>query len=171
MHTYLVILRILHIACGVMWAGTAFIMAFYIFPAVNKSGPDGPKMMQAISGTNKFPLMLMIVSTLTLLSGFLLMWQLSAGFNGAWFLSKYGMSLAIGGGAALIAFLQGFAINRPALLRMQAIGAAVAAAGKGPSEQERVELLSIRSRIYFSSLLIAGWLLVAVVTMAGARYF
>lgn len=171
MYTYLLILRVLHISCGVMWAGTAFVLAFYIFPAVNRSGPDGGKMMQAITGVNKFPVMISIVSTITIITGLLLMWQLSAGFNAAWFTTKYGMSLTIGGAFAFIAYVQALFINRPGINRIQSIAAVIAARGGVPMEEERVEMMKIRGKVYTSTRLIALWLFVAVVTMAGARYF
>jgi uncharacterized membrane protein len=171
MYYYLLTLRILHIACGVMWAGTAFLLALYIFPAIIRSGPDGGKMMQAITSTNKFPVVLTLASLITVLSGLLLMWQLSAGFNGAWFGTKYGMALSTGGLTALIAFLQAFFINRPGVLRMQAIAGAAAAKGGPPSEADRSELQRIRDRVYLSTKWIGVWLLIAVVMMAGARYF
>src|SRR5687768_7076227 len=102
MHYYLIILRILHIAFGILWAGTALLMVFYIFPAVEKAGAEGGKIMQAITGTNKFPQVLTAAATITVVTGYLMMWQLSAGFTPAWFQSKYGMSLGMGGFTALI---------------------------------------------------------------------
>jgi hypothetical protein len=39
--TYLLILRLLHIGCGISWAGTVIFVAFFIDPAVKSSGPDG----------------------------------------------------------------------------------------------------------------------------------
>jgi len=171
MQTYLITLRILHIACGVMWAGTAFVLAFYIFPAVKRSGPDGGKIMQAITGVNKFPLVISIVSTVNIVTGYLLMWKLSGGFDAVWFSSKYGMSLSIGGATALIAYVQALFINRPGILQIQKIAASVTARGVAPSAAEVSEMLKIRSRVYLSTKWIAFWLLVSVVTMAGARYF
>jgi len=76
MYIYLLILRLLHISCGVFWAGTAMFLAFYVFPAVIKAGPDGPKIMQAIMGT-KMPTVMTFISFITVLTGTLLMWNLS----------------------------------------------------------------------------------------------
>jgi putative copper export protein len=171
MYIYLLILRILHIACGIFWTGTALMMVFYIFPAVARSGPDGGKIMQAITNTNKFPNVISLVATVTVLTGYLLMWQLSAGFTPAWFSSRYGIALSIGGFTASIAFVQVILINRPGIIRMQAIGKAVAAKGGVPSDAETNEVGKIRQRIIQSTRLIAFWLIITVVTMAGARYF
>ncbi len=171
MYIYLLVLRLLHIGCGIMWAGTALMMVFYIFPAVERSGPDGGKILQAITGTNRFPQMITVVSSLTIITGFLLIWQLSSGFSAEWFSSKSGRSLAIGGSVSFIAFLQVVLINLPAILRTQTIGKSVAAKVGIPSEEERDELLKNRKRVFLSTRWIAFWLIIAIVTMAGARYF
>jgi uncharacterized membrane protein len=170
MHTYLVILRILHIACGVFWSGTAFLLVFYIFPAVKRAGPDGGKILKAITGTNQFPLVIAITAGVTVLSGFLLMYQFSDGFRLRWFESKYGMSMAIGGTTATVAFLQVVFINLPCINRSQKIMARANASGGAASENQQRELMKLRSRLVFSTQFIAFWLLIAVIAMAGARY-
>jgi uncharacterized membrane protein len=171
MYTYLLLLRILHIVCGVFWSGTALLMVFYIIPAVEKAGPEGGKILQAITGTNRFPQTMAWLATITVVTGFLLLWHLSSGFIPEWFASKYGMSLSIGGLTALIAFLQVIFINLPAINRSQAIGKTVASKGGIPSDDERNELFKIRNKVFFSTRLIALWLLITIITMAGARYF
>jgi hypothetical protein len=151
--------------------GPAFLMVFYIFPAVKKGGPEGGKILQAITATNKFPQALALAATITVTTGFLLMWQLSNGFTPQWFESKYGMSLGTGGIAATIAFLQVVLINIPSFNRTGTIMKAVASKAGVPSEEQRQELMQIRSKVIFSTRLIAFWLALAVITMAGARYF
>jgi uncharacterized membrane protein len=169
MYTYLLLLRFIHIVCGIFWAGTALFLAFYIFPAVAKAGPDGGKMMQAISGTRKFPTVMTVASLLTLLSGLLLMWELSAGFKLSWFSSAYAITLLLGSLTALIAFVQGLVINRPGILRMQEIGKRIAQRG-APTSEESGELGKLRARIFLSTQWIAVWILISVVAMGIARY-
>lgn len=171
MHYYLLILRILHIGCGVFWSGTILMLAFYIFPAVEKAGPEGGKIAQAITGVNKFAAVLALTATITILSGLLLMWELSNGFTSSWFESKYGSALGAGGLFALIAYIQGMIINRPGVMRMQAIGEAIAAKGGPPSPEQQRELAMLRKRVMTSTRFLALWIIIAVVTMAGARYF
>lgn len=170
MYIYLLILRLLHVGCGVFWAGTAMFLAFYVFPAAVKAGPDGAKIIQAIMGTNKMPTVLTFISLITVLSGLLLMWNLSAGFDVEWFTTKYGVSLAIGGTTATIAFLQALLINRPGALRMQVIGQEIARRGGPPTPDELMALGKIRARIILSTQWIAVWLIVSAITMGIARY-
>lgn len=146
-------------------------MTFFVFPAVETSGPEGGKILSAITGTNRFPQVLTWVSALTVLTGYLMMWHLSGGFALGWFTTRYGMSLALGGATALIAFLQVFFINRPGIYRVQSIGRDVAAKGGVPSDEERNEMMKIRKRVVLSTRWIAFWLMISIVSMAGARYF
>src|SRR3954471_21083953 len=50
--TYLLILRLLHIGCGITWAGTVIFVAFFLDPAVKSVGPDGTRFMQQLVKTN-----------------------------------------------------------------------------------------------------------------------
>ena len=45
MNTLLLILRVVHIACGVYWAGTIFFFTTFLQPSVKDLGPDGGKVM------------------------------------------------------------------------------------------------------------------------------
>jgi uncharacterized membrane protein len=170
MHLYLVVLRILHITGGVYWVGTILFLNFYVFPAVRNSGPDGGKIMQAITSTNKFAIVLSLVAIVTLLSGLLLLYQLSGGFAAEWFSSRYGMLLSIGGLTAIVAFVQGILINKPSVERIGAIGKQIQIRGGLPTETEKAEMLSLRERIFLSTKWLSLWLTITVVTMAIARY-
>ena len=144
--------------------------AFYLFPAVARSGPDGGKIMQAITSTRKLPLVLTMVGLISIISGLLLIWELSKGFTLSWFNSKYGISLSLGGFTAIIALLQGFLINKPGVERMQAIGKAAAMRGGPPTTEELSEIGRIRSRVFLSTQWLAIWIIISVLMMSIARY-
>lgn len=170
MHVYLILLRILHIVGGIFWAGTILFFAFYLFPAVIRSGPEGGKIMQVVTGTRKLPLVLTTAGLITVISGLLLIWELSKGFTLSWFNSKYGIALSIGGITAIIALLQGFLINKPGVERMQAIGKAAAMRGGPPTPDELNEIGRIRARVFLSTQWLAIWIIISVVMMSVARY-
>jgi uncharacterized membrane protein len=48
MNTVAVTLRLIHIVCGVYWAGTMFFVATLLQPSVAEAGPEGGKVIQAL---------------------------------------------------------------------------------------------------------------------------
>jgi uncharacterized membrane protein len=81
MFNLLLILRLLHILAGVIWAGVAFYNTFFVFPAATDPGPDNGKFLQQLSVPNQFSNVLTAVSTITVLTGIILISILSAGFS------------------------------------------------------------------------------------------
>ena len=91
--SYLIILRLLHIACGVFWAGAAIYLAAFVTPAVKALGPDGGKFMQQLAKTNNLPLVMAIAATTNVITGILLLWKLSGGLQLDWMISNHGLVL------------------------------------------------------------------------------
>jgi len=170
MDYYLLTLRLIHISAGVFWAGGIFMLALFILPAVKAAGPDGGKMMQQISNTNKFPIIMTIAATLNVLTGLLIYYDISSGFTASFFSSKHGMILAIGGLTALIAYTIGLVVNRPAAMRMATIGAAIAKQGAPPTPEQAAELGALKGRLTSGTNYIATLLVITVLAMAAARY-
>jgi hypothetical protein len=167
--TYIIILRILHIGFGIFWAGSAIFFALFIMPALKVTGPDGMKFMQAL-GRSGYPIAAMISALITIVAGFLLIWKLSGGFQPEWFHSWYARTLTIGATRALIAFIIGFTINRPAAARINKISAAIGAQGGAPTPEQVSELMALRKRIFTATNYIAILLAVAVIGMSIFRY-
>jgi uncharacterized membrane protein len=170
MFEYLFTLRLLHIVAGAFWAGTAISMALFILPAIKAMGPDGSKMMQKIASTNRFPMVLTLASTLTILSGVLLFWEISLHLNPDWLLSNKGLVLTFGSLAAIVAYVVGFIVNKPGSTRLAKIGQEIAAAGGPPSPEQMAEITRIRQRMTTSTNAIALLLLLSVSAMAVVRY-
>src|SRR6185436_9212815 len=82
--TYLLVLRLLHIGCGIFWSGTAIYLAFFNEPAVRALGADGTKFMQQLVRTNRFPVMILLSALITVVAGALLIWKLSGGLQSQW---------------------------------------------------------------------------------------
>lgn len=170
MDLYLVLLRLLHISTGAFWAGTAIYLAAFILPAAKALGPDGGKFMQQLSMTNKLPMVMMIMSTLNILSGILLIWYFSDGFSNDWMGSHMGIALSIGGTLAIISWVIGLTVTKPAVSRMAAI-AMDAAAKKQPPTPEQMEQLNKARATMAKATTIIAWLIgITVVMMAVARY-
>src|SRR5258706_15684612 len=106
----ILVLRLLHITFGVFWTGSVLNSALFIAPAIKASGPEGSIFMQQL-GKTSYPIVIMVSAMITILSGILLIWELSGGFETAWFHSSYARVLTAGSGLAFIAFIIGFTVN------------------------------------------------------------
>jgi uncharacterized membrane protein len=166
--TYLLILRLLHIGCGIMWAGTVIFVAFFIDPAVKSSGPDGVKFMQQLVKTNRFPIVIMLLAIITVLAGCLLIWRVSGGLQTVWLSTTNGKVLTTGAVLAIIGFLIGMTVNRPASFKIAKIGKAIA--GGPPTPSQLTELNQLGKRLSIASRIIAFLLIIAIVSMSVFRY-
>lgn len=164
------VLRLIHIVLGVFWAGVVFFLVVFLAPAMGRAGPGGGAVMAQINRARFFEI-LPAVALITILSGAWLMWIVSGGFDAAFFSSGWGVSLTVGGVAALVAFVIGTAVMRPATLRLLELGPQLA---KATSEEQRQRLEStvaaLRRRSRTASVWVAWLLLIAVAGMAAARY-
>jgi uncharacterized membrane protein len=172
MNIYLLILiRLIHVIAGILWAGTAVFYLFFIKPSVKSIGPAGPQFMQNLSQRRRLPVFMMGSSLLTVIAGGVLFWFSSGGFNAAWLKSGPGIGFTVGSIAAMIAFFVGSVVIGPTSGKMGELGQQIAATGKGPTpEQGRImQLLEKRlSRAEKADFIL---LAIAMLTMATARYW
>lgn len=168
---YLIILRLVHIVCAVFWTGSVLYLTGFVFPAVKALGPDGGKFMQQLSRTNKLPLVMNLAASLSILAGILLMERISGGFQSVWFGSPHGIVISIGGTLALIAYILGFAISRPTIMKIGTLGQKIAAAGGPPSAEQAQKLLKLRNKLIGATNMVAVLLLGALIAMSIVRYF
>lgn len=167
---YLVVLRLLHIGCGIFWAGAAIYLSFFVDPAIKALGTDGPKFMQQLVRTNRFPVVILFSALITVVAGALLIWKLSGGFQSKWLSTSYGMVLTGGAVFAIIAFLIGFTVNRPSGMRMAKIAQTIAIAGGVATPVQLGELKMLSQKISVGSRIIAILLILAVIGMSVFRY-
>jgi hypothetical protein len=166
---YLILLRLIHIGGGVFWAGVSIYLAAFVLPASRNAGPAGGKFMQQMSLTNKLPLVMIIVPTLTVIAGLLLIWEVSGGLQASWMGSGHGILLQSGATAALISYIIGFTLNRPAIMKMAAIGKQMA--GNPPTETQAIMLGALNKKLTMGTNIIAILLSATVITMSVVRYF
>ena len=166
----MLILRVIHIICGVYWAGAILFVATYLEPSVRAAGPDGAKVMQAMM-QRRFLDVMPAVALFTILTGIELYRRVSGGFDPAWIGSGYGTSITVGAVAALVAFTIGVSVMRPAAKRM---GPMVQQAMQLPEGTERAsrmaEVQRLRRRSAVAGRWVAALLAVAVIGMGAARY-
>ena len=165
----MIILRLVHIGCGVFWAGGVLFLNFIVGPAIAAAGPDGARVMQELHRRHYFDKIL-TVALLTILSGLELMRRDSAGFQGAWFHSSFGIGLSTGMLGAIIAFLIGVILIKPATVRMARLGNEMAAAAPEARPALGAQLAAARGRLIASGTVASLFILIAVLAMATARY-
>jgi hypothetical protein len=166
----LIPLRIIHVACGVYWAGTLFFFVTYLEPGVRAAGPEGGKVMAQLFA-RRFLNVLPAVALLTILSGLWLLWIVSDGFRGQWMGSAMGVTLSLGGAVALGAFLLGVLVMRPAAQHVWRIGRELPqVADEARRDALAAELQAHRRRSATTARVVAALLAIAVVCMSVARY-
>jgi hypothetical protein len=170
MTVLMIILRLVHITLGVFWAGTIFFFVTFLEPSVREAGPDGARVMQGLQKRHYLNFMPLIAG-LTILSGIVLYWRVSAGFASAWITSPVGLGLTVGAVASLVAFTIGVFGMRRAALGAASKGATLQQTPEGEAREALMaEIQALRQRARTSARWVAVLLAVAVATMAVARY-
>ncbi len=164
----MVILRILHIAGGVFWAGATLFIVSFLFPAVQAAGPEGGKVMQRLT-QGPYSRATAGAAAVTILSGLLLYLRDSAGLRAEWIGSAFGLTITIGALAAIITYAWGLLATKPAADRLGELSKA-AVAGGAPSPAQAAEIQRLQAKLASSARLAAYLLGVAVLAMAAARY-
>jgi hypothetical protein len=153
----IVVLRLVHVLGGIFWVGSVLFNSFFLFPALAQAGPAAGAVMGGLRQRG-FLLALPVSALLTILSGARLMWIASAGFAPGYFGSPVGRVYLWSGIAAILAFLIGLFISRPAAAR---------AAQPGLTQ---LELAGLRRRVAISGAVVTVLLLVTAAGMAIGRY-
>jgi uncharacterized membrane protein len=166
---YMVVLRIVHILAGAFWVGSALTIFFFLQPAAREVGPAAGPLMTQLAQRKRLPDVTLAAAGLTILAGLLMYWRVSGGFDADWIGSEYGVTITIGAVAAIAAVALGASIIRPSMKRAAEIAQAAAAAG-GPTPEQGAEIQALQERVRVSGNVVIPLLLIAVITMAAARY-
>lgn len=170
MDWYVIVLRVIHIAAGILWVGAAFVLFLFIQPSVKELGPEGQRFMGHLAVKKKLPMLVMLAAILSVLAGILLYWRASDGFDVDWISSGPGVAFTVGGLAAIMTLVLGLAITKPAADRMGALGQEIAASGGQPTPSQVFEMQRLQARLGLIGWLSMVLLTIAVVTMASARF-
>ena len=167
MNTLTIVLRLLHIFAGVVWAGTSILFYFIIGPAISATGDAGKTFIGYLITKARFTTIISIAAGTTVLAGLLLYWIDSQGFTSPWMTSGAGIGFAIGGLAGITAFVVGimFGRNNTELVR---IGSQI----QGPPTPEQLAAIQgVQARQKVLGPILATSIIIAVAFMATARYF
>lgn len=165
-----IVLRIVHIVSGVLWVGGAALFFFYIEPTLNALGAEAEKFIDELVNRRKVPIYFVTASTLVVVSGAILYWRDSNGFQSSWMTSPTGLAFGVGGLAALIAWIGGNLLIPRSIGQLGAVTGEMKAAGGPPSAELVGRLHTVQERLRTIGLIDLVLLLIAVVAMAAARY-
>ena len=165
------ILYIVHILCGILWAGANFLNVSFILPAVKASGAEGKVFMQHLAKTNKYPLILNLAAIATIISGLGLLDSISNHFSIDFFSSTKGIIILIGSFLGIDAYLTALVLQRPAILAMGKIGGQIAAAGGIPTEQQKIEMTALQKKMFMGAHISTGLIFLAVICMPLSKYW
>ena len=165
----LLVLRLVHILGGMIWVGSGIFNSFFLLPTLAQAGPAAGQVIAGLQRRRLFTI-LPIVALLTILSGVRLMQITSAGFSPAYFASASGRTYAWSGVAAIVGFLIGVFIARPAAMRAAKVGAAMATASDADRASQAATLERYRRTSSITSSLSVALVVLAAAGMAVARY-
>jgi uncharacterized membrane protein len=169
--TLILIFRTIHIFAGVLWVGSAVFYLFFVEPAVKAIGPAAPKFMGHLIEKGRYPIYMAIVSLLTVLSGAALYWNTSGGLNTIWIKSGPGIGFTIGAVVSIAVYFLGLLMLKPRGERIAALGKEIGIAGGPPTSEQMTEMEILQREVANLSRVDFVLLVIALLTMATARYW
>lgn len=168
---YVVALRIVHIATGVIWVGSLFVVVVFVQPSAAALGAAGAPFMSELR-RRRFVDVVFIDAVFTVVAGAVLYWHdwhLNPTF-GDWIGSSFGTWLTVGALLAISGLVVAGAVTRPTIGRLVALGTQVAGSGGAPSPELAAQIGVLQRRLVLAERASFSLVLLAVVAMAAARY-
>lgn len=169
MDLFVILLRILHIASGIFWVGSAWFFFGFLEPTANALGPDAQKFMHHMIARRRVAKVILAVSTLNVAAGVILYWRISSGLDPSWMFGT-GIGFTVGAAAAIIAWLVGLLGISRNVERLDALGSAMASAGRPPTPDELARFGAVSHTLHRLGQVDVTLLSIAVIGMAVGRY-
>lgn len=168
---YLIALRFFHVVASVCWAGGAMIFFLFVEPTAKALAPTGMNFVQHMVNKRRFSIFMVISSTLTVLSGALLLWQVANGRWGNYLQSGSGLGFILGSFAGAVVYGIGmFGVN-PRAQQMAKIGAAIQVSGGPPTAEQGAQMQKLDKEMSVLGLLDFILVAISLALMATARYW
>ena len=165
---YMVALRIVHIATGVIWVGSLFVVVVFVQPSAATLGPSGAPFMSELR-RRRFVDVVFIDAVFTVLAGAFLYWH-------DWHTypnfvdTNFGTALTVGGLLAISGLAVAASVTRPTIRRLVSLGKQVAESGGPPTPETAARIGALQRRLVVAERVSFSLVLLAVVAMASARY-
>jgi hypothetical protein len=170
---YLIVFRVVHILGAVAWGGAVFLFVMYVQPAAAAIAPAGAPFVRELLGPRRLVDWILRIAGATILGGAFLYWHdwQAYGSFGDLIGSAFGLWLTLGAISALLAFAIGFAVTKPNVERMLALGAQIAQAGGTPNPEQAGEMQATQARLKAAARTSLALIAFAAFAMATARYW
>lgn len=167
----MVFLRIVHIATGVIWVGSLFVVVVFVQPSAAALGAAGAPFMSELR-RRRFVDVVFIDAVFTVVAGAFLYWRDWHTYPsfGDWIDSSFGASLTVGALLAIAGLGVAASLTRPTIRRLVALGMQVAEPGSPPPPETAARIGALQRRLVVAERVSFSLVLLAVVAMAAARY-
>ena len=162
----LILFRLTHVPAAIAWAGGALLVEFYVQPAIEAGGPKAASIIEMMSKTRVY---FTLAATLTVLGGAALYIRDAGGLQ-LW-TSPTGWVFTLGAVCGIIAWASGGALLAPTLAQISKLGAEMQAAGGPPSADLVSRMQAAQARVKKIGRTDTVLIIIAIITMATARYF
>ena len=168
---YMVLLRILHIATGVIWVGSLFVVVVFVQPSAATLGPAGAPFMSELR-RRRFVDVVFVDAVFTVLAGAFLYWHDWRAYPsfGDWISSTFGTWLTVGALLAISGLVVAGAVTRPTIGRLVSLGKKVTESGGTPPPETAERIGVLQRRLVVAERVSFSLVLLAVMAMASARY-
>lgn len=164
-----IVLRFSHVFFGALWVGMMAFQTFFLMPALGEVGPDAAKVNAALM-RRRIPIIMPIFALITIVSGMWLLQRLGGANMGALMATPMGQAFAWGGAVALLSFLVGMIVMRPAMMRSMKLAESLPTTPQEQRGAVAAELQRLRARGALLGRVVTIMLLVTLGAMAVARY-
>jgi uncharacterized membrane protein len=163
--TLFVVLRFLHIIAGILWAGGALALTFFVAPTMSATGDAGKQFAGHLIGKTRFSTYMMVTGLTTVVAGSILYGIDSNWFSSGWMKTPTGIGFGIGAFAGILAFIFGVMLGNTNSA-LAALGAQIQ--GK-PSPEQMTALQALLSRQKMVTQGNMVFMLISISMMALAR--
>ena len=168
---YLLVLRFVHVVASVCWAGGGFVNFLFIGPTAKELAPAGMEFLTHMAGKRRFNPFMVINSTLTVLSGALLLWAATGGDLVTYIQTGPGLGFALGSLTGVIVFFVGmFGIGMP-LGKLTKLGEEIQKKGTPPSPEQVAEMQKLEKTVSINEKIDFALVLTSLILMGTARYW
>lgn len=164
----ILVLRIAHVAGGIIWVGSAILYLFLLIPVARSTESTGQKFLQNLGP--RFGKMMGIVTTVTVLSGALLYARFFTGGISFIWQTGAGSAFTVGAVAAIASYVMGAAVFGKMQEKIATLGGQMASAGGPPKPEQVAEMNQLQGSLMKAYRFDFVLLVVAMVAMAVARY-